>query len=477
MSTKANLRPMSDLSAQLAEFGAPVVLLAQRTDGFGERMRAILNALALADLLGVGFAFRWEALERPFGQSTPGAEAVFDAGFLERYQIGAEDLARGRQLKLSEVWCASGDTDGPGRATSEVIFIDIPLNLVDARLDVGPWKAWLRRLAETARAIAYAPDLALAREAARAVDLGPDPAAAPVALHLRAGDIVYGPFRMWDHFHFKCCPYPLAQHIAAVERQEGRPALLFGQDAGLLDYLTASSGAMSAVELCAAHGFEGYQRIVFEITLMSRCREIFAGTSGFAAFASWTGGVRRTQMKKHALENDLGPVLAAEVARADPTRVPPLQISFAARWAMLLRDEPFPSSDAGARLLEVCRRHDPDNVLHALIAACVAQRRLPSGTTAPEIDAVFAKGRFQTIDLLRYFAPGFFGRPPLPPQCLETMEDLARRDVPGALFARSLMCLDAGRLEAAGRLIDRLAATPAEHLSRAVGRHLERMRV
>lgn len=458
----STLRTFSDLADVLATIDVPVVLVAQRTDGFGERMKAILIGLTLSDILGRPFKFRWQVRNLPFDQGMPPQEEVFDEAFIAEYSLDESRIGDAKLVRFADLWQGNYDRALQQARRQGVFYLDIPQNLSSAQLDPGPPADWLRRVSGNAAKVGYAPMLALARAEAEKVNLGAQEGGLPAAIHLRAGDMVYGDYRMRDRLHFKCCPYPLAKYLADKERQQGRQAILFGQDKAVLAFLKSACGALSARDFVDAYDFDPMQEIVFEIALMSRCREIYAGSSGFATLASWTGQLRHTLVRNLARRDNLAPVIEAEVVSDSASQVPPLQVAFAARWAMLLRNEPYPVSEASIRMLEVCRQYDPDNILFAFIHACFLQRQQEGTVVVPEIAAFFEKGRFDPVLLVRLFSPRH--DPVLPPECLETMAALAKQNVPGAVFAEGLRHVLSGRSGMAKVLCERLAGADAEHL-------------
>jgi hypothetical protein len=63
------------------------IFLAQRTDGFGERLRAILNAMAFSDYYGLDFKFNYKEREgglREF-HSVGSLDSIFSKIFIDTY--------------------------------------------------------------------------------------------------------------------------------------------------------------------------------------------------------------------------------------------------------------------------------------------------------------------------------------------------------------------------------------------------------
>ena len=61
--------------------------VAMREDGLGERLKALINAMVIADLAGGQFAFQWRPMATtnlPFHDVLP-PEEMFDQSFLDRH--------------------------------------------------------------------------------------------------------------------------------------------------------------------------------------------------------------------------------------------------------------------------------------------------------------------------------------------------------------------------------------------------------
>ena len=100
----STLRTFSDLADVLATIDVPVVLVAQRTDGFGERMKAILIGLTLSDILGRPFKFRWQVRNLPFDQGMPPQEEVFDEAFIAEYSLDESRIGDAKLVRFADLW-------------------------------------------------------------------------------------------------------------------------------------------------------------------------------------------------------------------------------------------------------------------------------------------------------------------------------------------------------------------------------------
>lgn len=209
--------------------------------------------------------------------------------------------------------------------------------------------------------IEFTPAIRAAIQAAQDVHL---PAIGATALHLRGGDIIEENFRFSGNFTKWVLPFPLAQAIAKRAQQTDQDLVIFGQDPALVSHLCEETGALSASDLAAQHGFHPTQTWFFETSLMARCQQILAGaTSSFSQFASWIGNLEI----ENGYEQFTGEQ-AAQLALSNKTETTPvsdMQKAFA-YWAA---HDSYPtgiSEDNRLMLLERATRHDPENTLYKL---------------------------------------------------------------------------------------------------------------
>jgi hypothetical protein len=258
------------------------IFLAQRTDGFGERLRAILNAMAFSDYYGLDFKFNYKEREgglREF-HSVGSLDSIFSKIFIDTYHISDEilkncDVVDGRYFNVVSVV----KKDKYYNITQELnleffpmlkkIFDSIEFDKIFSKID-------------------FSKDLVVAKNKANIINLDKP----FIAIHLRAGDIVYGKYRFMNRFIDKAMPYTLAFELIEKFKNEGNDILLFGQDNEFCNYLVKKYKVKFAGNLVPCE-FNDEQKALFDITLMSRCEKIIAGNSGFSILASMIGGVER----------------------------------------------------------------------------------------------------------------------------------------------------------------------------------------
>lgn len=261
---------------------ASTLIAATRTDGLGGRLLAMANAKALADTLGYRFGFTWNrraAADKAF-HTVEIADRIFSPDFIEKHWLG--ESVNTSEFGILDVTALAG------RNLGEVAKEKKLRGWICDGFDVLQGNATpLAKRAEALRGFGYS---APVEEAIAAADRSqfPGPMA---ALHLRSGDIVHGKHRASLVFADKVIPSTLARAIVSELSSRGMTTLLIGQHRPTLDYLKAETGAMLTGDFGADAFTDETLNSFFEMALMARCRQIYAGSSIFAEIASLMGGV------------------------------------------------------------------------------------------------------------------------------------------------------------------------------------------
>lgn len=344
------------------------VVLANRADGLGYRLNALLNAIRLADLLGVEFRLVWPLKGQVPTDTTHAiepAEEFFSAEFLADHLV--DDAASTTGLVLPEG--RSVDLDSLRvqitRAERGLLAPASPLTqLIDAKAVPDVSRGYS---AEFAR-IGFHPQIEAAIAAARGVHLS----AGAVGIHLRAGDNVFGRFRTVNRFWNKAIPAPIARELIVRSRSEGHDVIVFGQDAELIAELCSSTGAIDATTVRPPNLGSRSADAMFDVVLMSRCERIIAGDSGFAVQAAAIGD---KQVEFHV---DLtSPEESLEIIRTDlranGDRYHPVQRAFA-WWVAYYRVRADISYADAVELITAAVEDDPDNPRSRLRLAALSFR-------------------------------------------------------------------------------------------------------
>lgn len=180
-----------------------------------------------------------------------------------------------------------------------------------------------------------------------------------VAIHLRAGDIVYGPFRYMDRFTPKVCPAPIAEKLIHDLKKSGKEILIFGQDQDLIQKMKNAGGVHESKDFCTVD-FNETQQAIFDLTLMSKCGTIYGGTSGFCLFPAAIGSAKFVNINKH-----YDPVVAIDAImqyfkNPSSEKFSDLQSAFAAWYAYKIYNNELSPEEKEFFLEKACQ-HDPAN--------------------------------------------------------------------------------------------------------------------
>ena len=336
--------------------------VAMRLDGLGERLRALVNAIALAELTDGQFAFDWRQMpgtELEF-HDIMAAEEMFDATFLQEHyrpELGTEVLPI--QSKADEIL---------GRLPGKGEFVRVDQNVFDVELKGARELFNLRgAFARAFAKIRFTPELEDARRLAAAVELPP----LIPALHLRAGDVVYGRHRFSGRFTLKLYPFPLGIRVVEDAIGAGTRPIVFAQDAEFRAWLRDTFDIYESTDFLGGINLSRSQTALFEICLMARCSSIHAGNSGFALLAALLSDQRVVQPSSFLTPQERLRVID-ECLAAGPqdARITDLQRATAA-WASIKLSGDLLPLEGQLRRSDLALRFDKLNPLYALHSASV----------------------------------------------------------------------------------------------------------
>ncbi len=340
----------------------PLYFIANRTDGFGERLRAVLNAMVAADHFDGKMLLGWQTRkgEEVAFHAINHAEQTFAPSFLQDRLSSAKAIERLGKITADAVtFGLDGRIDR--RPDMDAIVLDQhPIGRqLGALAHVSPKPRYRKAFDE----IRFTPALEMARSMARDASIGDD----CIAVHLRAGDIIYGKYRTTGGFTSKAIAYPLVDALIAKTCEAGGNVIIFGQDAALCQHLSARDGVRMAADYAIDGALDDLQSVLFEICLMSRCRQIYSGSSGFAVLASWIGEAQAMTINRAFSDREIVDIiLTGTDAIADG--LSDLQKAYANFYA--LHRYPNRMSDAERRIaIDRCLAFDPENVLYRIIDA------------------------------------------------------------------------------------------------------------
>jgi hypothetical protein len=338
--------------------GSGKLFVATRTDGFGGRLTALVNAIFLAQETGWRFGFTWneEEVDDKDFHSVDIASAVFDSAFLEKHYLGeALDPAgfvalESESFSIAELKAQSDDgLQG---------WICNSFSLVQRMAAQESVK--IHGTAHAFRSIGFAKPL---REAVREAE-GLALPGRTAAIHLRSGDIVHGRFRRRPYFNKKVIPSPLAKSMIRDLQQQGAAVILFGEHRETLDYLKSETGCHLLDEFGPPSPDMKMARVLFEMMVMSRCAEIYAGESMFAVLASIIGSTSVRSPREFYGREKLRDALLAELEQ-NASAYHPREAAYGYQFAFAM------SSNSAAwnrqeRLLDKAHELDPENDFYSM---------------------------------------------------------------------------------------------------------------
>lgn len=339
-------------------------VVCNRTDGLGERLRALCNAIAIADFLGLGFRFSWPAgmKDHPQFHAVRPAELTFTPAFVAAHKVDALTVGDytelGRQRYTPDALREMAQESAHGLLVQRDDVREI--------MDMKAQPDWLVRFRKAFDRV----PLCAGVEAAKARALALAMPEHCVAIHLRAGDIVYGEHRFRNLYSGKVVTYPVARRLIADLIQEGKYPLIFGQDAVTCQLLADSFGVRTAAAWLDMDGEDALEAAVAEIMLMSRCERILAGSSGFALLAAALTGVPHVNPASLFTPAETVALIRQDDHIDDPSvAVPDPQRAFAFFTAYRLGQAGLSSEDKLA-VLGRAIHYDRHNAFYRITKAC-----------------------------------------------------------------------------------------------------------
>jgi hypothetical protein len=332
------------------------LFIATRTDGFGVRLLAVMNAIALSDLTGIPFAFTWQnnKSSNPF-HDVESAESCFDRFFIHKHFLEDSAVNNFREVSFLEFL----DKEEP-----EIpIFCRVPQSITPKLIND---KKILREL-KTKNFKTVFDSIGFSDKNKRAISNAMDVQLNPqrLGIHLRAGDVIYGNFRKDPLYINKAIPFPLIKKI--IEERSPEQCLLFCQDPAIDAILLENYPDVQSSRTLTSDQYDGAQRALFDIALMSRCRGIIAGRSGFSMVSSKISGQPIEEYLSLYNHNEV----VAELGQwlNDPIAlkgIPDLQISYAL-MTLLSLDKNQLGRDRRRSYIQMGLSSDPENAFFHLL--------------------------------------------------------------------------------------------------------------
>lgn len=350
------------------------LIIAGRDDGFGERMRAFLNALYISKRFNLEFGFVWrdiidannvldDKVMIPYA-NLPTKEFLFSKEFIEKYHKSNMTYVYTTPVfwslykkSINRLLEEPYEYDWGWYST----YDDLSLFFNDVKED-----EYRQALSLCWKEIGFSDSVKKVFDQVEEIvkDLGDF-----IAVHVRAGDGIYlqSSRDAMYLYRYKMFPYGFAIDLSFKSLKKEKKVLLFSDDFNLanslkkycLDSIDGLDKENIFIMSDLVKDLSKYEQIVFEIVLMSKAKEIFAsGTTGFARCASYIGQNSLINIYQYYSTKEQFEVISRYIEIND---VHPLQKSFSYFHLYLLADELKISFEIKKEFLVKALENDPQN--------------------------------------------------------------------------------------------------------------------
>jgi len=354
------------------------IIVSNRTDGLGERLCAMMNAIRLADALDTDFRFHWtsdiwnpvyhqlatDKDKQILGQSVASQEEIFAVSFIKDYALTQHNPQKYRPcppkpMTLAKFKAAEVDGAIAGWVPNQ--------NFLENTWD----KSFLQKVKTSSKdafgRIAFCPPIEALVQSAQNERLPRFD-----AIHLRSGDMVFGEVRKWGQWSNKVLNPSVAIDLIRTIKKKGRQVILFGQDVDGLKALSHELDCLFVGDMIPATATTPTQRALYEIVLMSRAQNIYAGYSGFSRAACMIGNTRaKLPSQLYSIENYLDVTLTDLGNNSD--KYHPL-VSAYSYWQAYDLGAQYLNLPQQYEIITCAAKHDPDNLLFAVLQVALLYR-------------------------------------------------------------------------------------------------------
>ena len=258
------------------------LIFSNRPDGLGERLKGLLNAMVLSEYIKGDFKFSWieQTDENNKFHSTGLVEDIFSSNFIRNHIVDRKVIGELNIEPIKKV---------PHIAYDKISIYDgLLVQQQNIRNQVKDKKFVVEKYAfrKAFNKIEFSGGINSAKYLAENANIG----SKPVAIHLRAGDIVYGMYRFMDRYYNKVIPIYVLDELITKIHGLGYQVVIFGQEVDFCRLISRKHNAIYSGDLIDEK-FNVSQEAIFDIVLMSRCEYIISGGSGFAILAGWIGDI------------------------------------------------------------------------------------------------------------------------------------------------------------------------------------------
>lgn len=327
--------------------------ISNRNDGLGERLKAMLNAIVMAKMFQRKFHIFWPS-EVSAGKefhAIDSKEYIFSKNYVEENFIEKEFLSKIKISPLSginniqEIFTKSEADSYVCHQNEKFSFLQEAGGTIP-----GIYK-------EAFDSIKFSESICNAISAAKNINIGEKAA----AIHIRGGDIIYGRYRLSQRYQNKAICFPLVIALIDKLKKQGFTPVIFLQDKAVERELRHEKFNGIILARDYSNPFDTTEQAFFEITLMSRCQLILAGTSGFAEVAARISGIKVTKNSDYLSKNES--ISAIKNWLLGNEKIDSFQHSFALLNYVLIGEDIISTKEIDEALTQA-EINDPENGLY-----------------------------------------------------------------------------------------------------------------
>ncbi|MFG5111776.1 hypothetical protein O8I57_05015 [Campylobacter lari] len=264
------------------------IILANRFDGLGERLIALLNAIYLSNICNVDFKFIWNSMDETnpdiagdnvIFPSVPDKEDFFNIGFINKYYINYKEQYYNQELwnyknqNIKGILIKMFDNADVIQCNLAVpiasYFKDIELNEYRKKIS----KIWID--------IDFSQNINTAMQYANIISTQLENYN---TIHIRGGDIVYR-----NDLLYLLTPVALPLHLAIeiILLHKEEKIIIMGNDVKMNRWLkmkfNQNNNIFISEDFLNDKEFDATQKAIFDVILMSKSKQLyFTGASGFS---------------------------------------------------------------------------------------------------------------------------------------------------------------------------------------------------
>lgn len=371
-------------------------LIANRSDGLGERLNSIFNALLLSEITKHPFFFAWPVsyVQSDAHHAVESVEEIFSQEFIAEFFISPPPITGIKDLKIQRGTISEIRDQVIQQLDRGSVFV--PQISIFPLIDCQEQeKKELARIASSK--MMFSKKIASVREYARTAASTEN----AIAIHIRAGDIVYGRFSENPSFLSKTICAPLAAGLARRMHSEGKSIYLFGQEQTTASLLI-NEGVVQSWGLEGGRILDKLEVAFLDIFLMNQCKSIVAGSSGFARIAAQMKGMKPNSYRSLVTDQEAVSITLEELA-SNSEFFSSEQRGYSYFFCSEVAGKSNFASDAEiCRMIEKAVRENPGNSMYRLIHIL----RLLAAKKIEEADR-YAK---ELLDRLLSQGPDFFAK-------------------------------------------------------------------